>query len=143
MSALPEVTVEIPSEGSQLARIRAVVEDFANDHGFDETQIYHIKVAVSEAVANAIEHGSPLGMENKVRVTLKDDGDGLIALITDEGKFRNRMRTFQPGASYRGRGLFLMSALMDEVDIKEAQEGTTLRLVKKRKPSGLEEWSGI
>ncbi|MCL4498997.1 MAG: ATP-binding protein [Chloroflexi bacterium] len=137
-----EVKLEIPSEGSELAHIRAAVERFMDSHGFDENQIYHIKGAISEAVANAIEHGSPKGTDNRIVVTLEDDGDRLIAYITDQGKFKSRLSTFQPGAGYRGRGLFLMSALMDEVDIKETEHGTTLRLVKKRNRANLEEWTG-
>ncbi|MCL5292071.1 MAG: ATP-binding protein [Actinobacteria bacterium] len=143
MTQVPEITIEIPSDGSQLSRVRTAVESFASDHGFDETQIYHIKVAVSEAVANAIEHGSPRGSANRVHIRLKDDGNKLVIDVTDEGRFRARLPTFQPGAGYRGRGLFLMSALMDEVDIRETDEGTTLRLIKKREAAGLEEWADI
>ncbi|MHB0976361.1 MAG: ATP-binding protein [Candidatus Aquicultorales bacterium] len=132
MRAFPGIRLEIPSEGSQLSRVRSAAGKFAAELGFDEAQVYHIKVAVSEAVANAIEHGSPKGTANKVIVQFEDDGDKLVAQVTDEGQFRSKMPTFQPGAGYRGRGLFLMSALMDEVDIKETEQGTTLRLIKKK-----------
>lgn len=148
MTGLPEVVVEIPSEGSQLSRIRAIVGEFASEHGFDESQIYHIKVAISEAVANAIEHGSdptlpPEDSRNKVVVKLEDEGDAVAVYVSDQGKFKSKLPTFQPGAGYRGRGLFLMSALMDQVDIDESDTGTTLRLVKKKAASEGSDWAGI
>lgn len=148
MTKLPEVVVEIPSEGSQLSRIRGIVEEFASEHGFNNSQIYHIKVAISEAVANAIEHGSdptlpPGDSRNRVIVKLEDEGDAVAAYVSDQGKFKSKLPTFQPGAGYRGRGLFLMSALMDQVDIDESEKGTTLRLVKKKSSTSGEELAGI
>lgn len=130
--AAPELKFEIPSEGSQISRARSIVGGFAAERGYDEAQIYQVKVAVSEAVANAIEHGSPKGSLNRVRIDLKDSRNMLVIEVKDEGRFKPRLPTFQPGGSMRGRGLFLMSALMDEVDIIESPNGTTLRLVKRK-----------
>ncbi len=134
--ALDELRFEIPSEGSQISRARSIVAGFAIDRGYDETLVYQVKVAVSEAVANAIEHGSPKGSLNKVQIDLKDSKDMLVIEVKDEGRFKRRLPTFQPGGSVRGRGLFLISAMMDEVDIIESPNGTTLRLVKRKGAGG-------
>jgi len=94
-------------------------------------------VAVGEATANAVEHGSPCGPENCVDITTACDGRALTIMIKDQGKFRRRMPNPGVEMSFRGRGIPLMLALMDRVTIDEAKDGTCVVLVKQINGNGV------
>jgi len=124
--------LEIPSRGRNLAKVRAFVEKVAVECEFNDSEVFEIKVAVGEACANAIEHGSPAGGADRVRVVCEYAEKCLEIEVIDEGLFKPRFPAFDSQLNYRGRGIPFMLALMDEVEIKESDEGTTVRLVKCR-----------
>lgn len=123
----------IPSLGSKLAQVRQFVEKVAQQVGFSEAEVFDIKVAVGEACANAIEHGSPLGKANKVTIDIHYNNNCLLIEVKDEGVFKPRFPAFDSQLNYRGRGIPFMLALMDEVEIKESPHGTTVKLMKCKK----------
>lgn len=125
--------IVIPSQGSKLAQVRQFVEKIATEVGFKPSEVFDIKVAVGEACANAIEHGSPLGKANKVTVEVNYNSKCLLIDVIDEGVFKPRFPAFDSQLNYRGRGIPFMLALMDEVEIRESEHGTTVRLMKCKK----------
>ena len=122
--------LNVQSQGANLAKVRNFVADVAKDCGFEDNVIYDIKVAVGEAIANAMEHGSPLGEANHVRVTCRCEGDNLNIKVSDEGVFKRAFPIPEEAVSYRGHGILLMLALMDKVSIDESAHGTTVSLTK-------------
>src|SRR3990172_12145624 len=124
--------MEIASHGKNLAKVRAFIQKLGDDCGFRESDVFEIKVAVGEACANAIEHGSTNSTDSSVTVTCSYQDRCLEITVTDEGVFKPRFPAFDSQLNYRGRGIPFMLALMDEVEIKESEEGTTVRLVKCR-----------
>lgn len=127
--------LELPSQGHKLVKARSFIEKLANDCGFNEADIFDLKVAVGEACANAIEHGSPHGKNNNIQIVCTFENNCLEVEVIDQGVFKPRFPAFDAQLNYRGRGIPFMLALMDEVEIKESEEGTTVRLVKCRVPS--------
>lgn len=125
----------IASEMKNLAIVRQKVDDVASECGFTEADIYQMKVAVSEAVANAIEHGSPNGPKSIVHVYIECDSQRTVIEVLDQGVFKARLPVANGRPSHRGRGIFLMTALMDEVNISEKPNGTLVRLVKLKEPA--------
>lgn len=107
------------TELASLAAIRGFVERWATEIGLAAEKTFRIKVAVSEACANAIEHsGDPSG------ITLwawKRDGRFTID-VWHAGEFRVKMRQDQ---GHRGMGLPLMVACADEVLFAALPEGGT------------------
>jgi anti-sigma regulatory factor (Ser/Thr protein kinase) len=125
--------ISIPSCGKHLEEVRRFVEKAANECGLDDSQIYDIKVAVGEACANSIEHGSPSGEQNHVNISAYCNDKGLTVEISDEGQFKRRAIEYDSdGLHHRGRGMAFMLALMDEVDVKTGPRGTTVKMFKKR-----------
>ena len=124
--------LELPSQGIKLVKIRKFVEQLAYECGFNETDVFDLKVAVGEACANAIEHGSPHGRKNRIQIACAFENNCLVVEVIDEGVFKPRFPAFDSQLNYRGRGIPFMLALMDEVEIKESEDGTTVRLVKCR-----------
>jgi anti-sigma regulatory factor (Ser/Thr protein kinase) len=124
--------LEIPSKGNKLVKVRAFIEQLAHECGFSESDTFDLKVAVGEAAANAIEHGSPKGRTSHIQVVCAFTNNCLEVEVKDEGVFKPRFPAFDSQLNYRGRGIPFMLALMDEVEIKESDQGTTVRLVKCR-----------
>jgi serine/threonine-protein kinase RsbW len=76
-----------------------------------------------EAASNAIEHGY-LESRGEVEVSIQIDADGVVlARVRDHGCWR------PPGSDpFRGRGLDLMRTLMDSVEVRTGEGGTTVSM---------------
>jgi serine/threonine-protein kinase RsbW len=119
-------TIRIKPETSRLAEVRRFVDEVASGVGLDAEKAFDLKVAVSEACANAVKHA---GRETAMlEVTASRRDDRLTFDVVDAGQFR----TPTPGPAdteSRGLGLPLMVALMDEVRFTRGPErGTTVSL---------------
>jgi anti-sigma regulatory factor (Ser/Thr protein kinase) len=96
----------------------------------------NIKIALVEALTNAMEHGHGFKANLRVKVEAKiDDTRGEIK-ITDGGKGFDHRNLPDPTAAEnlfkpRGRGIYMMYRLMDEVHFN--RKGNSVRLVKYRR----------
>jgi serine/threonine-protein kinase RsbW len=124
-----ERELSISADLARLAEARAFAETAASDFGFDDTDRYQIKMAMSEAVANAIEHGSR-GPGDPIWLTAREEAGALTFYVRDNGSFIPRMAP-RGAMPERGRGLAFMTQLMDEVDVRPGPEGTVLRFSKR------------
>ena len=122
--------LRLPAEASQLAVARQFAEEAAERFGLDETDTYQFKLAVSEAVANAIEHGSPYP-DGTVCLRLYEDADTLTIEVCDCGRFTTNLAE-QGALPERGRGLAFMTVFVDELDILRGDDHTAVRLTKHR-----------
>jgi anti-sigma regulatory factor (Ser/Thr protein kinase) len=102
--------------------VRRSLERFAQRLGLDEDHCFSLLTAVGEALANAVEHAY-LGSPGLVRVQAELHGNALHVTIEDDGKWKPAQRRDE-----RGRGLPLMRALMDGVEIRTHQAHTVVRL---------------
>jgi PAS domain S-box-containing protein len=113
--------VEFPAVPEALASMRSVLRRWLRHVGSDDREIAEIVTACGEAATNAIEHagaggGAPFEVSgqterHKVRITIRDHGV---------------WRAPRPGD--QGRGLSIMRALMDSVEVAPSPGGTTVRL---------------
>jgi anti-sigma regulatory factor (Ser/Thr protein kinase) len=124
-----------PREHSILADLRLLKEarDFAAraaaDFGFDGAACYDVKLAMSEAVTNAIQHGSD-SPEAPVRLEISEQPGALVIEVIDTGRFVPRV-TRRGEMPESGRGLEFMGLMMDQVDLDPGEAGTRLRMVKR------------
>jgi anti-sigma regulatory factor (Ser/Thr protein kinase) len=102
--------------------VRRSLERFARKLGLDDDSRFSLLTAVGEAMANAVEHAYS-GVPGLVRVHAQAGDEHLIVTIEDEGKWKPAQRRDE-----RGRGLPLMRALMDGVEIRTHQARTEVRL---------------
>ncbi|MGZ4201608.1 MAG: ATP-binding protein [Thermoleophilaceae bacterium] len=122
--------LRLPADASQLVVAREFADDAAARFGFDEVDRYQFKLAVSEAVANAIEHGRPYP-DGTIALQLTEEGDLLTMEVYDAGRFTTNL--VEEGAlPERGRGLAFMTVFVDELDIVRADDHTAVRLSKRR-----------
>jgi serine phosphatase RsbU (regulator of sigma subunit)/anti-sigma regulatory factor (Ser/Thr protein kinase) len=110
-----------PATPEALVSVRRILRRWLAFHGAGEDELHDVVVACQEACANAVEHAYGPGhayfdveadhRESRIRVTIRDHG-----------------RWRPPRGQHRGRGLPLMKALMDSVDVDHGQEGTVVVL---------------
>lgn len=125
--------VSLKSCPEYLPRIRTIVACLADSVGMDAREISDTTLALTEACANAIRHGSPRGADDSVVVTLKSSPNMLTADVTDCGDASELVLTSGVDAKGRGMGLRLMRMLSDSVQFIGHKTGLTVRLTKRAK----------
>lgn len=113
--------------------------------GFDDERIEDLKTAVAEACINAMEHGNHFDEKLTVGVILSMGGDSLEVKVVDTGSGAPATsaapdidKKMQEEESSRGMGMFLIQALVDEVEwVSSPPTGSYARMViHLNKPSG-------
>jgi PAS domain S-box-containing protein len=122
--------LELGSEPGELAAMRALLRRWLRFGDSDDTEIAEILTATGEAAANAIEHGGSVAGGPPFEVSGRLDGDEVEIVVRDSGGWRERRR------SEGGRGLVLMRALMDSVDVDSTPDGTTVRMRRRLAAGG-------
>lgn len=115
-------TQTFSSQLAELAQMRKFVQEVADDTRLEPDKAFALKVSVSEAAANAIEHGESGG---DVVIQGNRTPDRLSITISHPGDFKNRV----PGdvsRGHRGMGLPLMLGLVDEVTVSRPCDGGTV-----------------
>jgi serine phosphatase RsbU (regulator of sigma subunit)/anti-sigma regulatory factor (Ser/Thr protein kinase) len=110
-----------PAHAEALAGVRQLLRRWLRRHGASADETYDIVVACQEACANAVEHAYGPGGET-FDVEAVRDGPTIEIVVTDRGRWR------APRGEHRGRGLPIMEALMDAVDIRSTADGTAVVL---------------
>jgi anti-sigma regulatory factor (Ser/Thr protein kinase) len=119
----------LPADLDRLKEARDFAERTAARYGFDDDARYQVRLAVSEAVTNAIEHGSS-SPDDAVRIAVSEESGALVFEIVDSGRFVPRV-TRDGAFPEGGRGLEFMRLMMDEVDLRPSRSGTRVRLTKR------------
>jgi GAF domain-containing protein/anti-sigma regulatory factor (Ser/Thr protein kinase) len=115
------LTTRWPAEPDALADVRHLLRRWLRRHGASEDETYDITVACQEACANAVEHAyapGPAGFE----VEAEHEQGEVRLTVRDRGQWRAARGV------HRGRGLPIMEALMDAVDILQSPAGTAIRM---------------
>jgi anti-sigma regulatory factor (Ser/Thr protein kinase) len=120
---------ELPAEPESLASSRALLRRWLHHGGIEAREIGEIISAAGEACANAIEHGARHGSDRFRLSGELSDGE-LTLTVQDDGSWRPARQGDQ------GRGLSLMDALMDSVELSHENGGTTVQM-RRRVRSGV------
>ena len=96
--------------------------------GFGEDDQYKIGLAVHEGVMNAFQYGNQQRRERKIHLTFELHHDKLVIRVVDQGAgFRLEdvpdPREDENVLEDSGRGVLLMKAFMDEVDVLSSATG--------------------
>ena len=109
---------------------RAFVAQAAEELHYDRAATRAMRLGITEAVANAVEHGVPCN-RGLISVSVYLEDGCLITEVGDCGDFRATREATNGGLDERGRGLLLMFAMMDHVEIDTVPGRTVVRLVKR------------
>jgi serine/threonine-protein kinase RsbW len=127
--------VFIPSDPAEARRIQEEIERLLNEHAYSERDIFSIRLALEEALINAIKHGNRMDRNKKVRVAYGVTSERFDILIVDEGPGFDPGDVPDPTAVENlerpcGRGLMLMRHYMSEVNYND--RGNSVRMCKFR-----------
>ncbi|MDA1236324.1 MAG: ATP-binding protein [Acidobacteria bacterium] len=107
----------------------------AREGGYGEEQVDRLGMAVREAAANAVTHGNAYSAEKSVHFSVEMNDGRLVVKVRDEGEGFDPGEVADPTSvenllKASGRGLLMMRALVDEVDVRNASpSGTEVVLV--------------
>jgi anti-sigma regulatory factor (Ser/Thr protein kinase) len=122
-----ELHLKLPAEPRALSRVRRILRRWLAERGADEGDVAEMTIAVSEACANAIEHAyspSPATFELHAWA----EGGEITMTVRDKGHWR------APRGQNRGRGLSIIVAAMDDVQIDRTAEGTEVVMRRRLEP---------
>lgn len=137
MSSGSTVEVRIPSRLGFEKVAMSTAASMARLMGFSEDRVEDLKTAVAEACINAIEHGNRQNASIPVAVILSMHPGELEVKVLDDGSgmkqkpsVPNIERKMSGEDDPRGMGMFLIQALVDEVEwVPRTQGQSFVRLV--------------
>jgi serine phosphatase RsbU (regulator of sigma subunit)/anti-sigma regulatory factor (Ser/Thr protein kinase) len=119
-----DLRLHFPADPTVLAQVRQVVRRWLHEAGAAPKDINEITLAVGEACANAIEHAySPRPASFELEAA--SEGGLVTLIIRDRGQWR------PPRGEHRGRGLTIMEAVMEQVEVRPTEKGTEVVLRKR------------
>lgn len=126
-----DVAICLPQEAPSVRLVRLAVTRTLEVFGVDEDCIEEIRLALSEACTNVVQHAHEVD-EYEVRIEVDDDRCAISVMNTGDELDADELDGVMPGPdSPRGRGVAIMHALMDQVELhSEPAAGTVVRLVK-------------
>ncbi|MBA2444002.1 MAG: ATP-binding protein [Nocardioidaceae bacterium] len=126
--------LDISADLALLGEVRAWVRQRAEPGEFIARDLDDIELAVTEAVSNVIRHAYGGVAEHQVSIRADLHRSHFVVTIFDEGPpFRGTASSPVLDSHEGGRGLEIISAVMDEASWTRLADGRNeLRLVRKR-----------
>ncbi len=122
--------------GADVGRIQNVVADALRTHGYDESAIFAIRLALEEAIVNGFRHGNKGDPGKAVHFSCRIDAEAAHFDVQDEGPGFDPDTVPDPTEDENieipsGRGIMLIRAYM--TDVSYFAPGNRLQMVY-RKP---------
>jgi serine/threonine-protein kinase RsbW/stage II sporulation protein AB (anti-sigma F factor) len=119
-------TWSVPAVPGEVALLRQAVARYADTQRVADPPMSDVRLAVSEAMTNAVVHAYPTGPPGTVTVVVTVDADQalLTVVVTDDGAGL-RPRSDSPGL---GLGLPLITTLTRATTITDGPGGTGTRV---------------
>lgn len=135
------IEMKIPAKPEYIGVVRLTLSGIASHMGYSFEEIEDLKIAVSEACTNTVQHAYPENEIGEVIIGFGVYEDKLEMMVADSGKSFNFVQTKSELGPYTesstvdqlsegGLGLYLIETLMDEVCVLEEQSGVTVFMVK-------------
>lgn len=131
----------IPSDSNRICVPKQEILEELKRYGYGDEATFAVKLALEEALCNAVKHGNKSDPTKSVTVRYAVNKEKVVVVIRDEGAGFALEEVPDPTTSERlpipsGRGIMLIRAYMDEVAYRD--DGRELYFVKHRvskKPS--------
>lgn len=125
----------IPSETAQGQIVQERIVALLEQMGYSQKDVFGVKLALEEALVNAIKHGNGMDPNKRVRVNCQVNQQEARITITDEGPGFDPESVPDPTDDENiekpgGRGIMLMKAFMSTVEY--GKNGNEVLLVKIR-----------
>jgi anti-sigma regulatory factor (Ser/Thr protein kinase) len=123
----------LPARPSALAGLRQALRGWLDAQDVPAWVGEDLLVVISEAATNAMEHGYRLDERQVVDIEAVRTPDRVELTVRDSGRARSGAPAREPDRQ-RGRGLLIMRALTDELDVDITSEGTEVRMIRRTDP---------
>ncbi len=134
------VEMRFPATAEYVGLVRLTLSGILNRAGANYDEIEDTKIAVSEAVTNAVKHAYKDDIQGDVLVGYVIFDNKVEVIVSDSGTSFDYERTKSELGPYEenenidfiregGLGLFLIESLMDEVNVKK-DSGITISMTK-------------
>ncbi len=135
MGESPMVKLVIPSKLTELPKVQQAIIKPAESLGYGKEEIFAIRLALDEAVTNAIHHGNGNDPKKQVTIEYRVDEQAVMINVTDEGRGFCPDKLPDPTlednlATPHGRGVMLIGAYMTEVHFNPC--GNCISMVKRK-----------
>lgn len=135
---------EFQSDFDTGCEVQQRILDEVARHGFNTNSLFATRLALEEALVNAIKHGNKLDRSKKVIVDARVTAGRVEIEIEDQGPGFDRTSVPDPTAvenlcKCSGRGILLIEAYMNSVEWSRG--GRRVRLVRLNEPHELPERS--
>jgi serine/threonine-protein kinase RsbW len=125
----------IPSDLNEGRMVQEAIENQLRENKYEDKEIFGIRLALEEAIVNAIKHGNQLDNGKKVYVRFRVLPDRFDVGIIDEGHGYDPGDIPDPLADENlerpsGRGLLLMRHYMTEVTVHPPGNRLTMSKVR-------------
>jgi serine/threonine-protein kinase RsbW len=112
-----------------------LLQEAARDMGLPEEEEVDLMIAVMEAVNNAILHGNQEDAQKEIQMRIEANPASITVWVQDEGGgfvLKSVPDPLAPGnvMNTSGRGILMMQAFMDNVEILPTDKGTVVKLTK-------------
>ncbi|GAA0228186.1 SpoIIE family protein phosphatase [Cryptosporangium japonicum] len=116
-----------PADHDTIRAVRHALDAWLHDHDTGENDRFLLAHAIGELVTNAAEHSRPDTVGGTVTVTAELGDDAVVTVrVADDGQWRDRPRTAEPGSRLSGGlGLAMTAELVDDLDLHRGPDGTT------------------
>ena len=132
---LVKVDLTLPGDVNAISPVVGKVMAIVNEMGCAGGREFEIELALREALANAIEHGSGHDPSKQIQCCVAcDQARGMLIVVRDPGPGFDPSQVPTPVVgeqlfSHHGRGIFLISQMMDHVEFGHG--GTEIRMRKR------------
>ena len=116
--------LEVSTDPTRLRDVRRHLAGWLRRSGASEEDVEIAQIACHEACSNAIEHGYAFG-EGSFTIEAHMENGKVVLEVSDSGTWIDRP---EGGLPHRGRGIALMEALMDAVQLSHDGAGTRVRM---------------
>lgn len=121
---MKEQKISFPAVSENISLVEKLIDEICSQHNINEDNYGNILVALTEAVNNAIHHGSKSDPEKIVYVSYVSDEKELFFIVQDQGDgfdYDNLPDPTSPENIEKpnGRGVFLMKHLADNIEFKD------------------------
>ena len=134
----PYTDVVIPSDPTEARRVQEQIERLLQERATGDHDLFGIKLALEEALVNAIKHGNQMDRAKKVTIRSVIQAERFEIHISDEGSGFDPGDVPDPTAVENierpcGRGLMLMRYYMN--DVCYSPSGNSVSMTKLRNGS--------
>ncbi|MFA6282195.1 MAG: ATP-binding protein [Candidatus Omnitrophota bacterium] len=128
-----EIILQLPSDLKIIPETTLDIIKQIKSKDISEDDLFDIRLALEEALVNAVKHGNKQSLEKKVFLKIIIHSSNATIEIKDEGKGFDCDSLASPVEDENlkktcGRGIFLIKKLMDKVEFFDG--GSGIRMVK-------------